>query len=167
MCLQSWVPSGPQSLPVPEINSVPYQASHWAVGGRVTTKHSPWTDNHFGGKPKVVVASTSAWISISQAGPSPSEDQDALGEFPPLDPCSRLIKQPRARLSGGELRGPLTEPVLIKHVLGSRNISSLFSSSRLPCKLGRTLPFDRGEAGPERENDLPKVTQPGSMEVMI
>lgn len=62
LCLQSWVPSGPQSLPVPEINSVPYWASHQADGGRVTSKHSPWTDNpHWGGSPK-------SWWPLLQPG---------------------------------------------------------------------------------------------------
>lgn len=67
----------------------------------------------------------------------------------------------------GKLRGLQTElgppePSFVEHGLGYLSLAS-----HLPCGLGITSPLNRGDVGPERESDLPKVTQPASVEAMI
>lgn len=75
-----------------------------------------------------------------------------------------LRKRPRARLSGGAvagrrgLRGPQTELELQEPWSDEHGRDHLSSASRLPCRLGIASPFNRGDVGPERERDLPKVT---------
>lgn len=81
--LQSQAPGGPRSLPVPEMDSVPCWAAHWADGGRVTSNCSPWTGSHFGVKPLPQPASVSPRLAPAHLQTS------TLGQI--LAPCTLVL----------------------------------------------------------------------------